>query len=124
MTVLIQPDTITVERPTRTVDEHGWAEDGVVTVVDTIKGTIQLTTPIDDPTASGTGSGPSQPYHRRIGEAFLSVRVTPGDLLSVTNSENETFQWRVQTCRLVEDPRSGGHLNCWVANISEVPTNV
>ena len=121
MTVLIQPDLITVERPTATVDEHGWAEDGSLVTVGAMKGTIQQGVPDDDPRASeGGGEGPTAPSHRQVGIAYLTAQVQPGDVLTVTDTEGEALSWRVQNCRLVEDPTGGGYLNCWVADVSQM----
>ena len=120
MTVLIQPDLITVERPTRTVDEHGWAEDGSLAVVGTMKGTVQQTLPEASATASdGGGEGPAAPAHGFRGTAYLSGAVEPGDVLTVTDSAGGSASWRVASIRLVEDPRGGGHLNCWVAEVTQ-----
>ena len=121
MTVLIRPDTITVERPTRTVDEHGWAEDGVLTPVGTLKGTVQQTAPEADARASeGGGEGPAAPSHGLRGDAYLSDAAEPGDVLTVTDSAGGSVSWRVASIRLVEDPRGGGHLNCWHAEVTQL----
>ena len=120
MTVLVQPDTIRVMQPTRTPDEHGWVEEDGLTQISEIKGTVQQAPPIDDPRASENGGfGPTAPYHLQKGTAYLSHKVEPGDVLLVLGNTGTTEMWRVQNVRLVEDPRSGGHLNCWVAEVSQ-----
>jgi hypothetical protein len=116
MTVLIQRDSFQVIRPSRTLDDHGWAEDQATTVVGTVAGTLQEVAPADDPRATeGGGYGPADPAHRRLGTAYLTAEVFPGDLL-----ETRGRTWRVQSARLVEDPRPSGDLDCWVCELSEV----
>lgn len=115
MSVLIKPDTITVLVPSRDLDEHGWAQDPVLTETGTVKGTIQEAPPTSDPTASGSGAGPAEPMHVRLGTAYLDDPVQPGEVL-----RSRDCDWRAERVRFVEDPTGGSVLNCWVVDVSEV----
>ncbi len=116
MSVLIQPDTFQVLRPSRTLDDHGWAEDPAFTELGEIKGTLQEGTPADSPRQSEEGGyGQADPMHRRLGTAYLTSEVQPGDIL-VTRGRS----WRAQAVHFTEDPRGTGELDCWVVTASEV----
>ena len=115
MSVLIKPDTISVLVPSRELDEHGWAQDPILSQSGTVTGTIQETTPQGDPRASGSGSGPSEPYNRRVGTAYLNDPVAPGEIL-----ESRSVRWRAETVMFSEDPTGSGGLDCWIVAVSEV----
>jgi hypothetical protein len=116
MTVLIQRDTMTHQRPSRSLDAHGWAEDDALTDLGTVEGTLQEATPLDDPRATGSGHGPALPAHTRKATAYIASEAQPGDVLG-----HRGVNWRVQTARFIEDPRKTGELDCWVLEVSEVP---
>ena len=115
MSVLIKPDTITVLVPSRDLDEHGWAQDPELVESGTVTGTIQEAPPTSDPTASGSGSGPAEPLHYRVGVAYLDGPVQPGEVL-----RSRDCDWRAERVRFVEDPTGSGTLDCWVVDVSEV----
>ena len=115
MSVLIKPDTITVLVPSRDLDEHGWAQDPVLTETGTVTGTVQETPPDANAEASGSGAGPADPRHVRLGVAYLDDPVQPGEILRVRDCD-----WRAESVRFVEDPTGNGLLDCWVVQVSEV----
>ena len=124
MTVLIQPDTITVLQPVERLDSHGWAEVGGETRSGQILGTVQERAPQFDPTETEAGGfGQNHPFHLRYATAYLSEQVRPGDIMEVTNGVGVVMRWRVQSARFVEDPRRGNpYLNVWVAECVEAVT--
>ncbi len=115
MSVLIKPDTITVLVPSRDLDDHGWAQNPVLTEAGTVTGTVQEVKPNADATAQGAGAGPADPQHKREGSAYLDDAVVPGDVLRLRDTD-----WRVRTVRFVEDPTGTGLLNAWVASLEEI----
>jgi hypothetical protein len=115
MSVLIKPDTITVLVPSRDLDEHGWAMNPVLTESGSVTGTVQETKPTADATAEGAGAGPADPQHKRVGTAYLDDPVEPGDVLRTRDTD-----WRVLTCRFVEDPTGTGRLDSWLASLTEL----
>ena len=115
MSVLIKPDTITVLIPSRDLDDHGWAQDPVMTDGSTVTGTIQEVKPNAEQEAQGAGHGPVDPSHKREGTAYLDNPVQPGDVLRSRNVD-----WRVMTCRFIEDPTGTGRLDVWLCSLLEV----
>lgn len=115
MSVLIKPDTITVLVPSRDLDEHGWAQDPELVESGTVTGTIQERVASSDPEASGSGAGPADPRHVRLGTAFLNDPVQPGEVLRSRGTD-----WRAEAVRFTEDPTGSGALDCWVVEVSEI----
>lgn len=116
MSVLLPRDTIMWERPSRTLDGHGWALTESATDMGDIQGSVQEDTADSDPTAGeGGGSGPASPTSRRSAVAYLDAHVLPGDVLTCND-----VRWRVGPVWWVDDPRGpGGPLGCWLANLTE-----
>lgn len=116
MSVLLKPDTITVLTPSRTLDEHGWAQDPVLLEMGTVQGTIQEVLPNAKQEMDGdSGHGPAAPEHKRDGTAYLDDEVVPGDVLRARGRD-----WRVLTVRFVEDPTGTGALDSWLVSLLEI----
>ena len=115
MTVLLKPDLIKVMVPSRTLDEHGWAETEALTDAGEVKGTIQELSPVFDATATGSGAGPASPYDVRKATGYLDGPTAPGDVL-----EARSVAWRVESVSFTEDPTGTGALDCWKVQLSEI----
>ena len=91
MTVLLKPDLIKVMVPSRTLDEHGWAETEALTEAGEVKGTIQELSPVFDATATGSGAGPASPMtFVRLRDTLMAqprpeMCLRPGALLGGSN---------------------------------------
>lgn len=115
MTVLLKPDLIRVMVPSRTLDDHGWAETEALTEAGEVRGTIQELSPVFDATATGSGAGPASPYDVRKATGYLDGPTAPGDVL-----EARSVAWRVESVSFTEDPTGTGALDCWKVQLSEI----
>lgn len=97
--------------PSRSKDEHGWAEGGL-TPRGFTNGTVQEQLPGPQPDGD---FGMWEPGQARRGVAYTDDQVTPGDVLV-----DDGVLWRVKDTRLVRDPRGTREGDCWLSQVEQV----
>ena len=121
--VLLDRNTVVIQRPTGGEDEHGWALGGWAGAEDVaeVQGSVQWTMPSSDNSMTSNGHGPYSPALTRTATAYLppDCGVQAGDLLTVEGYPTLA----VRSFMLVEDPRPGGDLDCIMATVEEVLTS-
>ena len=118
MTLLLHRDEVEVMRPSRTLDAHGWAEDGPEQAVGRLRASVQPSQTRGDSKASdGGGAGPHDPAQDRRFTVYLTGPVDAGDVLVWGG-----VRLLVATLRYSPDPRGTGDLDCWVAECIDVTT--
>lgn len=106
MSVLLHPNQYIVGKPSRALDEHGWALDGDVVTGATEQGNIQAN---DNPPVERSGvdrdHGQADPTVLRTAQGYLepTTTVEEGDVLMTA-----TQTWRVASLTEVTDPTSSG----------------
>lgn len=117
-TVLINPDMLTVLRPTEEKDSHGWATGSTRELIGRWRGTLQWSSPAPyDPER-----GPFDPSMQRVGTAYLpaDAAVREGDVIVSERVPDPPVVAR--SVRLSLDPRGTGELDCWEVMVEEYVT--
>lgn len=115
---LIANDQFTVWRPSRSLDEHGWATRDPMTEVGAEVGNIQADpNPTVQQGAQDRDKGPNQPAPYVRATAYLSpvTGVTGGDVLVLAAG----VEWQVLSVTRITDPTFGG-LATVVAQLEQV----